>query len=288
MLLRLCSALLLLSFMGAQASAGTITKNTFASSTLNRDYDYSVYLPDGYADSGLRYPVVYLLHGSTGNENSWPVQGRVQPTLDRMIDSGAIPPVIVIMPSHTQSWWVDGNDEPAETAFINDVIPHVDATYRTIAAREGRVIGGLSAGGYGTTILIMKHPELFAAGAALSPAVYDPLPPSNSSANRHPVFQVDGKFDPDTWQRLNYTQYIDAYKAQDLVVPLYINTGDHDIFDIAYHAAVLFQRLREHQPKAVEYRVIDGDHEWMVWETTIGDALQYMLDRVSRPVGSGT
>ncbi|MGB9439209.1 MAG: hypothetical protein WCB15_14785 [Desulfobacterales bacterium] len=66
-------------------------------------------------------------------------------------------------------------------------------------------------------------------------------------------------------------------------MPMYINTGDHDTFSIAYHAALLFQKLFEYQPKMVEYRVIDGDHEWGVWRDTIGDALVYMTAFVSQP-----
>jgi hypothetical protein len=68
-------------------------------------------------------------------------------------------------------------------------------------------------------------------------------------------------------------------------VPLYINTGDHDTFDIAYHAAFFYQKMREHQPKLVEYRVIDGDHTWDVWAATIGDAMMHTLGFVSRPTG---
>lgn len=64
-----------------------------------------------------------------------------------------------------------------------------------------------------------------------------------------------------------------------------INSGDHDTFDIAYHAAVLYQALREHQPELVEYRVIDGDHEWPVWVATLGDAMAYVFQYTSRPVG---
>jgi enterochelin esterase-like enzyme len=69
---------------------------------------------------------------------------------------------------------------------------------------------------------------------------------------------------------------LDAYKKSGTVVPLYINSGDHDRFGIVGHAAVLYQRLLAHQPQAVEYRVVDGDHEWMVWRDTLGDALVFM------------
>lgn len=268
------------------AEAGTITRHTFPSEALGRDYPYTIYLPDGYEDGDLRYPVLYLLHGAGGDESEWAVKGRIQPTADALIEAGMIPPAIIVMPGHTEAWWVDGNAEKGETAFIEEVIPHVDETYRTIAEREGRLVAGLSAGGYGTTRFIMKYPEMFAAGAALSPAVYVPLPPDHSSGRRNPPFQKDGAFDPASWEALNYPQYIDGYKAQDQVVPLYVNSGDHDTFDIAYHAAVLYQALREHQPEDVEYRVIDGDHEWPVWEETIGDAMVYVFDHASRPRGT--
>lgn len=272
-----CFALLFtcVSFV-ASAAAGTLTRHSFESETLDRDYPYSVYLPDDYSSSGLRYPVLYLLHGSTGSEMSWANSGKVKSTVDRLIREGEINPLIIIMPGHDQSWWADGEDEAAQTALLSDLLPHVEESYRTIDSHEGRAVAGLSAGGFGTVNLILQFPELFAAAAALSPAVYTPAPPSHSSAYRHKVFQTEGELDPEVWARLNWPTFIDAYKAQDTVVPLYINSGDHDTFDIAYHAAHFYQVMREHQPDRVEYRVVDGDHEWSVWQETIGDALNYM------------
>ena len=127
---------------------------------------------------------------------------------------------------------------------------------------------------------------MLAAGAALSPASYVPSPPSHSSAHKHPAnLDAAGAFDQQKWEELNYTSYIDAYKAQDVIVPLYINSGDHDTFDIAYHGAVLYQALREHQPDQVEFRVVDGDHEWPVWSETLPEAMAYVFSHASRPRG---
>lgn len=267
------------------AGAGEITLRGMESKTLAANYPYTIYLPDGYKSGLLTYPVLYLLHGNGGSENSWIVQGRIQPTADTLIKEGLIPPIIIVMPGHGTTWWVDGNKEPAETVLIKELIPYIDANFRTINARDGRMIAGLSAGGYGTVNAVFKYPELFASSAAMSPAVYVPVPPSHSSANRVHPFQKDGKFDPASWERLNYPAYWEAYKAKEIVVPMYINTGDHDTFSIAYHAALLFQKLFEYQPKKVEYRVIDGNHEWRVWRDTIGDALIYMTGFVSQPQG---
>lgn len=280
-LLGRASLILFLALASQMVFAGSLSRHTFDSSTLDREYPFTIYLPDDYENSGLHYPVLYLLHGSTGNEMSWANSGRIKPTVDHLIGQGRIKPLIIVMPGHNESWWADGEDEAAQTALLDDLIPHIEKKFRTIDRRDGRAVAVLSAGGFGAVNLILQFPERFAAGAALSPAVYTPLPPEHSSAYRHKVFQRDGKLSPAVWSALNWTSYIDAYKSQDLVVPLYINSGDHDTFDIAFHAAHFYQVMREHQPARVEYRVVDGDHEWSVWAATVGDALEYM-DRYLR------
>ena len=268
----------------AGAFAGEIVSETFRSEALGRDYKYTVYLPDAYkADKdNKRFPVLFLLHGANGDENEWVQKGGARETLDGLIARRQIRPMVVVMPGHTQGWWVDGAKEKAETALLRDVMPHAAGKYRIETERKGRLIAGLSAGGGGLVNIIFKYPTLFAAAAALSPSVYEPVPPDNSSGVRHPPFQKDGKFDAETWKALNYTAHIEAYKKSGTIVPLYINSGDHDRFGIVVHAAVLYQRLLAHQPQALEYRVVDGDHEWMVWRDTLGDALLFM-DRYLGP-----
>ena len=163
------TALLISLFLSTPGRAGVIIKDKLPSLIMAREYIYTIYLPDGYETSNLRYPVLYLLHGSGGDENSWAVSGKIQPTADALIASGAIPPAIIVMPAHKNAWWVDGNKEPAETVFIKELIPYIDATYRTISEKEGRLVAGLSAGGYGTVNFVLKYPEMFAAGARPQP-----------------------------------------------------------------------------------------------------------------------
>lgn len=263
--------------------AGTVEREVFKSSVLKREYAYTIYLPEGYADADFRYSVLYLLHGSNGSEMSWLNQGKVKSTLDQLIRSGEIAPLIVVMPGHNESWWADGKDEKAQSALLKDLFPRIEKKYRTTNNKRNRAVAGLSAGGFGTINLILQYPEMFAAGAALSPAVYTPVPPKSSSAYRHKVFQTNGELDPEVWGKLNWTSHIDAYKAKDTKVPLYINSGDHDRFDIAYHGANFYQVMREFQPEYVEYRVVDGDHTWDVWESTIGDALKYVSKYLAGP-----
>jgi enterochelin esterase-like enzyme len=265
------------------ALAGEVTLRSFGSKAMNADYRYTIYLPDGYESGRLPYPVLFLLHGNGGDENEWLVNGRVQATMDALIREAKVQPSIIVMPGGGTTWWVDGNRDQAETALIKELIPHIDATFRTINAREGRMIAGLSAGGFGTVSAVFRYPELFIAGAALSPAIYSPTPPSHSSAMRVAPFQKDGKFDQASWDRLNYTASWESYKSRKIIVPLYLNSGDHDTFSIAYQSALLFQKLFEYQPKFVQFRVVDGDHDWSVWRETIGDAVRYMSGFASRP-----
>jgi enterochelin esterase-like enzyme len=264
----------------ALASAGEVFLETFKSEAIGRDYKYTVYLPDAYKAGTQSYPILYLLHGAGGDENEWLAKGGLRETMDAMIARRLIQPMVVVMPGHTGAWWVDGAKEKGETALVKEVMPHAEAKYRVTAATGGRLIAGLSAGGYGTLNLMMKYPKMFAAAAILSPAIYDPVPPNHSSGVRNPPFQKDGKFDADLWKSLNYPVHIEGYKKSGTIVPLYINSGDHDTFGIALQSATLYEKLRLHQPRAIEFRVVDGDHEWMVWRDTLGDALQFMHARL--------
>ena len=271
-----------LAFVGL-AQAGEVYLETFRSQAIGRDYKYTIYLPDDYKQGSRRYPVLYLLHGAGGDENEWLYKGGARETLDAMIARRLIKPVIVVMPGHTQAWWVDGAREKGETALLKEVLPHAEGKYRIDAVRQNRLIAGLSAGGYGALNIIFKYPQMFAAAAILSPAIYDPVPPNHSSGVRNHPFQRDGKFDAELWKSLNYPMFIEGYKKSGTIVPLYINSGDHDTFGIALQAAMLYEKLRLHQPKDVELRIIDGDHEWMVWRETLGDALQFMNARIEGP-----
>lgn len=275
------SLLVLLCPLSAQA--GQLIGASFPSAVLGRDYKLTVYLPDDYAASGNRYSALYMLHGANGNERDWVDKGNILTSLDQLIAAKEIPPMVVVMPGHTYGWWADGNKEKGETAFLTEVIPYVQKTFRVFNTRQGRLVGGLSAGGYGTVNLILKHPEMFAAAAALSPAIYSPLPPTTSSARKDHPFQKDGSFDGDTWIRLNWLNWFEGYKASGIVVPIYINSGDHDRFDIAYHAAGLYQKFREIQPKAAEFRVVDGDHEWPVWASTFPEAAKFLGQYAAPP-----
>lgn len=268
-----------------QAVASEVLSTEVKSPALGRALTYNVYLPTGYAENAnVRYPVMYLLHGNGGHRNDWVVKGKMQRTVDELVAKGEIPPAIFIMPDANTNWYVDLKEQ-METAFVNDLMPHVEKTYRTINAREGRVIGGLSMGGYGALRFVMKYPEKFQAAALLSPAIYNPEPPADSSARHVKVFaepNTDGAYSKNVWQQYNYPSLMDGFLAKGIKVPMYINSGDDDEFAIESDATLLYSQLRKAKQPA-ELRIVNGKHEWMVWETTLADSLKFVFSTVQRP-----
>jgi S-formylglutathione hydrolase FrmB len=265
------------------AFASEIVTREFASEALGRKWAYEVYLPTAYQTSRASYPVLYLLHGNMGNRRDWVEKGKIQRTADALIASGDIPATIIVMPDAGASWFVDRR-EKMETAFLSDLIPDVEKNFRALRTREGRLIGGLSMGGYGSLRFALKYPELFAAAALLSPAIYDPLPPKTSGARRAPPFATP-QFDEQAWRDLNYPKLWDAYLAKKTPVPMYINSGDDDEFMIEAEATKLYELLRANRQPA-ELRIVDGAHAWTVWESTIGDALKYIFRYSARPAAT--
>ena len=161
---------------------------------------FPVYLPPGYEDGGLRYPVIYALAGFTGtglNMAGFSVWGESLPEqMDDLIVNGGCPPAIVVMPDcFTRlggSQYVNSSATgPYADYLVGEVIPFVDAELRTRAQREHRGVLGKSSGGYGALTLAMKHPETFAAAASHSGDLYfeygylKDFPTAVNTLNRH-------------------------------------------------------------------------------------------------------
>jgi endo-1,4-beta-xylanase len=145
---------------------------------------YRIYLPPDYETSGTRrYPVIYFMHGSLVDSKR-PIAAGYVARVDAAIRSGVMPPVIVVMPQGlNQNRWMDSRDgtKPMESIIVKNLIPHIDATYRTIASRDGRAIEGHSMGGFGALHNGFNNPDLYIAvtgnspgGATLDLPVFDP------------------------------------------------------------------------------------------------------------------
>ena len=263
--------------------ASEIITREFDSAALQRTWAYEVYLPSGYEKSRLNYPVLYLLHGNGGNRRDWVEKGHIQRTADALIASRDIPAAIIVMPDAGVTWYVDRR-EKMETAVIRDLIPDVEKNLRVLKSREGRLIAGLSMGGYGALRFALKYPDMFAAAALLSPAIYDPLPALNSRARKVATFG-EPQFDEQVWKSLNYPTLWQGYLAKKTPVPMYINSGDDDEFMIEAEATRLYSLLRANQQPA-ELRIVNGAHAWPVWAGTIGDAMEYIFRYSAKPASA--
>jgi endo-1,4-beta-xylanase len=157
---------------------------TFPSKAIKADVSYLVYLPPDYDQAKtMRYPVLYYLHASGGTPRRDATAIVVR--LDKAIRAGRVDPMIVIFPNGLRgaTMYCDSRDGayPVETVILKDLIPHVDATYRTVASREGRAVEGFSMGGYGAAHFGFKYPDVFGvvsiqAPPLLGPELKSPLP----------------------------------------------------------------------------------------------------------------
>jgi hypothetical protein len=135
---------------------------TFKSPSMGIDVGYYIYLPPGYETSQEKYPVVYHLHGGRPGGESKAV--RLASYIDKAILKGTIKPTIYVFPNGGPMSWYDMPEMKqgmGESVFVKELVPHIDATYRTWGTREGRALEGYSQGGRGTTRIMFKHPELF-------------------------------------------------------------------------------------------------------------------------------
>lgn len=273
---------------------GALEEHSFTSAVLGREQRYAVYLPAGYAESGWRYPVLYLLHGRGDNLASW---ARLKPELDALIAAGDVPALVAILPdaptSQRASYYVDsdyaGAEQPGarvETALLTELLPHVEAAYRVHADRDGRFIGGYSMGGYGALRYALAHPELFAGALVLSPAVYTPLPPADSSAREFGAFgRGDELFVDEVYQRQNYPALLESFAAAGLTARIFIAVGDDEYkhpdpaeaqHDLDLEAHLVYNRLTRVSNLATEFRVLDGGHGWDVWTPAFVEGLRYL------------
>jgi enterochelin esterase-like enzyme len=151
-----------------------VVHHSFHSQAMDTEVGYSLVLPSGYDSGDQRHAVIYWLHGVGDDEGRAP--GPVAPSMIAAMEAGTVPPVIVVFVNGARAtFYMDSPDGRflAETAFIDELLPHVDATYRTIADRSGRAIEGFSMGGFAALSLGLKHPELFGSVTAYAPALLD-------------------------------------------------------------------------------------------------------------------
>jgi len=223
--------------------SGQITALEIASSALPAPLQFYVYLPPCYSTGG-QYPVLYLLHGQGATAEHWLSLGLAE-TADALIDSGELPPLIVVLPYEAESL-----KHPFENGFgealIGDLLPWVDETYATCSVRSCRAIGGISRGAAWAVHLGLINWTQFGAIGAHS------LPPFYGDPGKLPG-------------------WVAAIPAGELP-GLYLDIGDRDIYlqPNADFAAALTALAVPHT------RLVQpGRHEAAYWQLHLPDYLRW-------------
>jgi len=135
---------------------GTLGLGRYVAKSLgNVRREVYIYTPHGYERTTQRYPVLYLIHGGGDTAVSWSTVGRANDILDNLIAEKKSLPMIVVMPSGWtpsggQVMTADATKDPFNDEMMKDLIPFIDAAYRTIGTPDGRALSGLSMGGIQT------------------------------------------------------------------------------------------------------------------------------------------
>lgn len=196
---------------GAQGRlvAEQIRSESFAGSRIGISpvRNVTVYLPPRYAERGRRFPVLYFLNHFFEDHREPFASHGAKALLDKAISDGVIGDIIVVVADFStpagSSWYVDSSATGNwEDFMVRELVPHVDATYRTLASRNSRGVAGDGVGGYGAIRFAMRHPELFGVVYAMQPVGTGPGLQTTHSR-------------PD-WERMAQVGSLDAFGERDL------------------------------------------------------------------------
>jgi enterochelin esterase-like enzyme len=150
---------------------GQVLSSSIPSIQLKGELKFHLYLPPCYEqDTSRRYPVLYLIHGQSFNDDQWVRLGAPQ-AADELIAAG-MPPFIIVMPFDKYHYRQPATD-PFDEAVIEELIPYIDSTYRTIPERTSRAVGGLSRGGGWALHFALNYPDMFGTFGGHSLAILD-------------------------------------------------------------------------------------------------------------------
>jgi enterochelin esterase-like enzyme len=227
-------------------AGGGIETGSLATDLLRLPLDYRVYLPPCYRQQPeRRYPLLVLIHGQSYNDDQWDRLGADE-TADRLIAAGEIEPLIIVMPRDRFG------GQPSENNFarvlVEELLPHVDQTYRTLDERGFRAVGGLSRGGGWAVHLALTYWDTFSALGGHSPAIFF------DDAQRMRVYLDE--IPPDSMPRI------------------YLDIGDRDRPEIM-RAAIWFEELLNQRGIPHEWYLFSGFHTEEYWQAHLETYLRW-------------
>ncbi|HTI15087.1 MAG TPA: alpha/beta hydrolase-fold protein [Dictyobacter sp.] len=249
---------------------GTVIQSTLISPALNgQRRPFLVYLPPSYkTPQGLhmRYPVLYLLHGTPGKDIDWITGGKADEAADSLIATKKIPELIMVFPdgngrAGTTSEWGNSADrkQMMENFLVNDLVKYVDQHFRTIANPAHRAIGGLSEGGFGAMNIAIHHPNLF--DSVISLGGYYRAEGLIWGANQ-------------TYHKLNSPMFTLPATEQAWKLHMFLGAATKD--QPYYHDTQLFMAELAKLHITYHFDLQQGYHSWHVWQRQIYDALKWL------------
>lgn len=261
----------------AAEKRGDVESVWYPSSNLGQMRRMTVYTPYGYKTGKERYPVMYLLHGGGGDEEAWMSMGRAVQILDNMIEKGLAEPMICVMPNGnptqlaaqtlklpngtlrpgvaveggntaTYSW--DGM-QPFRKEMLDNIVPYIDANYRTIADAKHRAICGLSMGGGQSFYIGLRAPEVFRNVGFFSTGAFGGI------SNGESTFDLEKEAPGMLSDTKKFNSGLDV---------LFVTCGEQDSRITATNKVV--DTMKEHGVKLV-YETYPGNHEWRVWRRSL-------------------
>ena len=232
----------------------------------------AVILPESYSKGKINYPVLYLLHGGYGHFNDWITKTPDKTLLHRLADQYNL---IIAMPEgEIFSYYLDSpvkKDSQFETYLTKEVIDKIDNTYRTVRTNKGRVITGLSMGGYGALLLATRHPDLYCAAGSMSGALNPDmsswkLPPDMAKNIKLEFERILGPVEqvPDTYATFSVVNLADRMKSNGL--KLIFDCGVDDFLiepNRELHRRLVFNQTPH------DYSERPGGHSWDYWQNSL-------------------
>jgi S-formylglutathione hydrolase FrmB len=225
----------------------------------------TVILPEGMKGP---FPVLYLLHGGGGDHTEWTRFSRLESYVSKL-------PLIVVMPEGAYGWYVDSACErfaSYDTVASRDWVQFMDSSFHTIPERNGRVIAGLSMGGFGALKLALKHLDLYCAASSLSGFFdlqdYSRWYADPSMEELEQIFGGPYLKSPDNVYRL-------AEKADKATLPAI--RFDCGLSDDTLESNRRFHGHLESLGIIHTYAEHPGGHNWDYWDLHIQETLEYFM-----------
>jgi S-formylglutathione hydrolase FrmB len=243
----------------ANAWAAKVDTLTIFSNSMQKDIRCVVVAPNSHHKTQRRFPVVYLLHGYSGNYANWVTK---VPELQQYADAYQL--LLVCPDGGYSSWYFDSPLDSTvryETHIINEVVPYIDSRYPTIADRQHRAITGLSMGGHGSLFLAWRHADVFGACGSMSGGV-----DINASRLKFDISKRIGDTltHADNWKRYTVIHLIDNPPTQPL--GMLVDCGTKDFY---YEVNRQLHQKLLRLGIAHDYVERPGQHDWSYWQNAV-------------------